>query len=371
MGSGKDELKKRVAEQEKKLYRLEKMVLEQEEQLAKLRENMSSRIDVHRERVAEQDKKKHGLEKKVTRQAKKQKQEEQQERIFRLIQEVANQDFDENFLNLGLLGDSLKNPQDSDSDESFIRSYNCQTNLHNITSVGLGSGGLENDDGVSCYANSALQCLFSLGKTLINTLEELQGNVTEEVKRIAISSSEKTESARNLRSLLPAQYGFSEMEQQSLCEFWEVLLATIKEENSTNDPKGALNELFSYKVTRYLTCSVCQWSKLEETIDNWDVCYFPVPGVKNPSDRADEEILDLTDIPFRKVLSPCQSGEKCPKGHVCRFKTIFTHTPRFLAINLDRTSLSNKLNRRIVDYDPDDVWLSKTDESSVEYKSIL
>ena len=198
MGPGKDELKKRVAEQEKKLYRLEKMVLEQEEQLAKLRENMSSRIDVHRERVAEQDKKKHGLEKKVTRQAKKQKQEEQQERIFRLIHEVANQDFDENFLNLGLLGDSLKNPQDSDSDESFIRSYNCQTNLHNITSVGLGSGGLENDDGVSCYANSALQYLFSLGKTLINTLEELQGNVTEEVKRIAISSSEKNGKRKKL-----------------------------------------------------------------------------------------------------------------------------------------------------------------------------
>ena len=42
-------LKKRVAEQEKKLDRLEKMVLEQEEQLAKLRENLSSRIDVHKE----------------------------------------------------------------------------------------------------------------------------------------------------------------------------------------------------------------------------------------------------------------------------------------------------------------------------------
>ncbi|KAK2704277.1 hypothetical protein QYM36_016618 [Artemia franciscana] len=200
MGSGKDELKKRVAEQEKKLYRLEKMVLEQEEQLAKLRENMSSRIDVHKERVAEQDKKNHGLEKKVTRQAKKQKQEEQQERIFRLIQEVANQDFDENFLNLGLLGDSLKNPQDSDSDESFIPKIIYKTE--------------ENDDRVNKRAADQekkihrpeevvleqAEKLATQGKSTSSRIDELKERVGEQEKQNLLTRKMVLEQAEQVET---------------------------------------------------------------------------------------------------------------------------------------------------------------------------
>ena len=74
--------------------------------------------------------------------------------IFRLIQEATNKDFKryENFLNVYLLGDILKNHHDFDLDKNFVHFYNCQTNPYNISSVSLGSGGLENDNGISCYA---------------------------------------------------------------------------------------------------------------------------------------------------------------------------------------------------------------------------
>ena len=156
--------------------------------------------------------------------------------------------------------------------------------------------------------------LIRLDKTLINAFEELQGSFTKELKRIVISSLRKKESARNLRSLLPVQCGFSEAEQQSLCEFLEILLATLKEKKSTNDPEGPLHELFCYKVTRYLVCSVCQWSKIGEIIDDWDVCYFPVLRVKNPLYRADKKILVLTDIPYREVLTHVNREKNAQKA---------------------------------------------------------
>jgi len=56
-GSRKDGLQEQVAEQEKKICRLEKRDLEQAKQLLTQRENMSSRTDVLKERIAEQEKK--------------------------------------------------------------------------------------------------------------------------------------------------------------------------------------------------------------------------------------------------------------------------------------------------------------------------
>ena len=82
--------------------------------------------------------------------------------IFRLIQEATNKDFKryENFLNVYFLGYFLKNHHDFDLDENFVHFYNFQTNPHNISTVSLGSGGLENDDGISCYAGWPLECLL-------------------------------------------------------------------------------------------------------------------------------------------------------------------------------------------------------------------
>ena len=100
-----------------------------------------------------------------------------------------------------------------------------------------------------------------------------------------------------------------------------------------------------------------------------EVCYFPVPGVLNPHACADKEIIETREIPFYDVLYPFQRAKdnvkRCPNGHKCRLYTISTHTAIFLVLNQDRRALSRKINRKIVEFFPDEVYLKKTPEHNL------
>jgi len=107
-----------------------------------------------------------------------------------------------------LLADEAKGKQDITAEkEIIIRCKRTQVdvliNPHYKSGIGASGKGLNNDDGVSWYANSALKCLFSLHGTFFQIFERLQGEVAQEAKRIAFSLLKHSERAKDLRNLLP------------------------------------------------------------------------------------------------------------------------------------------------------------------------
>ena len=143
-------------------------------------------------------------------------------------------------------------------------------------------------------------------EVLFDTLAHLKGPVSKEIERLALSSLQKKESTKMLRSLLPSQYGFSEQRQQSLCEFREALFERIDYENTIANPlinESALSEKFHFKNQKFWVCETCHWTQIGDTFPDVKVCYFPVPGVLNPDAPTCEEEIDSTDIPFHRVLN--------------------------------------------------------------------
>ncbi|XP_065579577.1 uncharacterized protein LOC136039617 [Artemia franciscana] len=270
-------------------------------------------------------------------------------------------------------------PTKGDSVILGIEGNKKRSNQKQLYQRGIGAGrkGFQNRDGVSCYANSAVQCVFSLHRILFDMLQNSQGNVATEILRLAVSSLDKIESTVQLRSLLPTVYGFAEDEQQSLCEFWEALFRSMDEENSetsTTTALSPLSRLFQFTNHKFLACHRCNWSQIDDNMTNGKVCYFPVPGVLNPDVPAHEEVVETSDIQFSEVLSPYPVGKFCPNEHQLTSHTVFTEMPLFLAINLDRSAMAHKITRRIIGFEPDHILLESTMSeviSDVSYNDIV
>ena len=226
--------------------------------------------------------------------------------------------------------------------------------------VGAGRKGFKNRDRVSCYANSAVQCLFSIDDNLFNVLPHLRGPISKEIERLAFSSFEKTESTEHLRKLLPSGLGFGKSACQCICEFWENLFISIDAENvpigdNQLSYQSPLSEIFHFENRKYLVCDICQWSEVEDHQISGKILYLAVPTLDK---------FPFNIIPFKKVLNPSPVGRHCPNGHALTSRTIFTKTNPFLAVNLNRNGSGSKNNANIVNIDLDEINLEAEEESS-------
>jgi predicted nucleic-acid-binding Zn-ribbon protein len=224
--------------------------------------------------------------------------------------------------------------------------------------VGAGRNGFKNHDRVSCYANSAVQCLFSIEDNLFNVLPHLRGPVSKEIERLAFSSIGKTESTKQLRKLLPSGFGFEESVCQCICEFWDTLLNCIDDQNVPicGNPlsyQSPLSKIFHFENRKYLVCDICQWSEIEDHQISGKIFYLAIPT------------LGKCDIPFNGVLNPSPVGRYCPNGHGLTSHTIFTKTSTFLALSLNRNGSGSKNKAKIINIDLDKINLEAEEESSV------
>ena len=239
-----------------------------------------------------------------------------------------------------------------------------------------GVKGFENLDMVSCYANSAVQCLFSIYKNLFNVLPELRDPISNEIERLAFSSLEKMESTNQLRKLLPSRYGFADSVYQDMTEFWETVFDCVDNENIPNyanrlSYQSSLGEMFHYENRKYLICDICRWSEIDDIQISGKLLHLAVP-------ESDER-----PILFNKVLNPIAVDRNCPNGHELTSHIVFTQTSPFLAVSLNRNLSGFRNNARIVNNDLDKINLEATKDngaidscyhdlllSSVKYKAV-
>ncbi|XP_065577577.1 uncharacterized protein LOC136038431 [Artemia franciscana] len=235
--------------------------------------------------------------------------------------------------------------------------------------------GFDNCDKVSCYANSAVQCLFSIHDNLFNVLRQLRGPISEEIEKLAFSSLEKTESTKQLRKLFPSEYGFADSVHQCMTEFWETLFECVDNENRPNSAnqmsyRSPLTEIFHFENRKYLVCDICQWSEIEDDQTCRKLLYLAVP---ESHERC---------ILFNRVLNPYY-GRNCPNGHELTSRIVFTKTSPFLAVALNRNLSGFKNNASIVNIDFDSINLEVAKDnrakdscyhdlllSSVNYKAV-
>ena len=113
--------------------------------------------------------------------------------------------------------------------------------------------GFTNDDGVSCYANSAVQCLYACDEVriLIKSNDEIPGHLQDNLKLYEKGIAGNT---RQIRSLVGVQY--STREQQDGVQFLEDLLHHCIQ----------LQPFFNFTSTECLICRHCYSAK------NTEVC---------------------------------------------------------------------------------------------------
>jgi hypothetical protein len=240
--------------------------------------------------------------------------------------------------------------------QSRKKEPNDQAKVATLETVGEGKG-FENQDKVSCYANSAVQCLFSIHENLFNVLPYLRGPISKEIERLAFSSLEKTESTKQLRELLPSGFGFAEAACQCIAEFWDTLLNCVDKENvpigvNLLSYRSPLSDIFHFKNRKYLVCDICQWSEIEDNQICGNLLYLAVPE------------SNKCDIPFNGVFYPNAVGRNCPNGHSLTSHMIFTKTSPYLAVSLNRIESGSKNNVNIVNFDLDAINLEVADESN-------
>ena len=227
--------------------------------------------------------------------------------------------------------------------------------------VNGGVKGLQNCDELSCCANSTIQCLFSTHKNLFNVLSQLRGPISNEIKRLAFSSLEKTESTKQLIKLLPSRYGFSNSFYQCMAEFWDTLFDCVDNENIPNyanrlSYQSPLSEIFHFENRKYLICDICRWSEIEDHQMCGKLLYLAVP----------ESYKDC--IPFNRVLNPSAVDRHCPNGHELTSRIVFTQTSPFLAVALNRNlpGFNSGNLSCIVNIDFDKIILELAKDNSAE-----
>jgi len=227
--------------------------------------------------------------------------------------------------------------------------------------------GFEDCDKVSCISNSAVQCLFSIHKNLFNVLPQLRGPISKELKRLAFSSLEKTESTKQLRKLLPSEYRFADSVYQRMAEFWEALFNSVDNENKPNSTnrltyRSALTEIFHFENRKYLVCNFCQWSEIEDHQTCRKLLNLTVP-------ETDERPIYLN-----RVLNSSPVDRKCPNGHELTSRIVFTKTSPFLAVALNRNLSGSRNNTRIINSDFDKINVEVTEDNSAKdscYRDLL
>uniref|UniRef100_A0A8D9BLJ6 ATP-dependent DNA helicase PIF1 n=1 Tax=Cacopsylla melanoneura TaxID=428564 RepID=A0A8D9BLJ6_9HEMI len=182
--------------------------------------------------------------------------------------------------------------------------------------------GFTNADGVSCYANSVLQCLFHCEPILLKLLEDSSNDPLSLIARSFISQSDNID-CRSLRNCIGEP--FSRVEQQDPSEFLAELLVQYPD----------LHEMFTFTIVNIKACNQCNYERRIEEQNN-TLLKLPLLGGKS---TLKDMILNYTDWNVIEE-STCPT---CQFRGTLREKFEFAHVSQYLVLTLSLWQATGKV----------------------------
>ncbi|KAI5699214.1 hypothetical protein M8J76_012092 [Diaphorina citri] len=173
--------------------------------------------------------------------------------------------------------------------------------------------GFKNEDGVSCYANSTLQCLFHCQDILLKILEDETGDALSLLAREFVSQAHNLDT-RSLRELIGGH--FTLCEQQDSEEFFEAILNKY--------PNMA--EKFAFSIIYTKICTACQEVATEQQ-DGFHHLSINITGQKSTLSNLFDKYKEWQNLDSNRC-------ENCHAVGTKRQKVDIANTNKYLLITL-------------------------------------